>query len=71
MLKVTKVYSYICDGCGKNSCDGDERVWWDDKFDAWSTAVDDDWQTIGSKEYCPNCWEYDDNDEPIVKEVIK
>lgn len=71
MLKVTKVYSYICDRCGKDSANDQENVGWNDKGYAWECAADDDWEQIDDKEYCPDCYERDDDDELIVKEAIK
>jgi DNA-directed RNA polymerase subunit RPC12/RpoP len=67
MLKETKVYSYICDKCKKESSDEEDNVGWNDKEYAWECAEEMGWAEIDHSHYCSNCWEHDDDDNQVVR----
>jgi hypothetical protein len=68
MIKELKIYTVICDSCGKDSADGAEYAGWNDKDFSVDCAVDDDWvkHPDGIHHYCPNCYEYNDDDELVI-----
>ena len=59
-----------CDRCGNYyGGDGYAELWFNDESDAEWSAGDSEWQKIGGKIYCPDCYEYDgETDEYKVKE---
>ena len=59
-MSIEKVTMFVvkCDRCGKTTAD-----WPDCEFSAWSDvtgAQEDadasDWEVIGDKDCCPDCW---------------
>lgn len=66
MLKEVKMFTIICDGCGKDVNDDTEFSWWSDESYLEEIADDSDWEKIDDKHYCTNCYKYDDNDELIL-----
>lgn len=68
MISEVTFYAATCDNCKKE--------WFNDHF-GWSAMndeisilemlSDDEWECIGDNHYCPDCYEYDDNDELIIK----
>ncbi len=67
MIKEITMYTVICDSCGKDSCAETEYAGWNDEGYAVDCACDDDWIQEGKKDYCPDCYEYDDDGEIIIK----
>lgn len=54
------MYQCVCDGCGKayvDECNG--YVAWSDETGARTSANEDVWIQIDDKDYCPDCYEYD------------
>lgn len=66
MIKTIEMYTVICDWCGKDSA-SDEHSGWNDKNYAEEVAKYAAFAKIGDRHYCPDCYEYDDNDEIIIK----
>jgi len=71
MIKEIKMFTIICDNCGKDVCDGEEFSCWNDEGYVKDCASDADWVEHNNGDYCPNCYEYDDNDELIFKTKTK
>lgn len=69
MIKQVTMYSVICDRCGKAFIDEfNGIVAWLDEGTAKEQAMESEWQEIGDKHYCPNCYEFDDElDEYVPK----
>lgn len=67
MIKEVTMYTVICDNCGKDVCEGSGYACWDDKGYVKDIAIDSGWIKHEDKHYCSNCYEYDDNDELIIK----
>lgn len=67
MLKEVKMFTIVCDGCGCDvNSDTDYSCWNDENY------VDDirheaGWEKVDDKHYCTDCFEFDDNDELIIK----
>jgi hypothetical protein len=67
MIKKVEMYTVICDGCGKDSNSDTAYAAWSDITGAEDVAACSDWEKDDEKHYCPDCYEYDDNDELIFK----
>lgn len=67
MIEEVKMYTVVCDNCGKdNGCDSDFSCW-NDESAAWEQASECGWTKEKDKHYCQDCWSYDDNDNVIIK----
>ena len=55
MIKPIKMYSLVCDRCGKTFCEGDTTITGADKKSVRDYALESGWVEIGDKHYCPNC----------------
>lgn len=67
MIKEFLTYTVICDGCGKDSNEDCDYSGWNEKEYALDVAEEAGFETIDEKHYCIDCYEYDDDDELIVK----
>jgi hypothetical protein len=67
MIKEVTMYTILCDGCGKDVCDGTEYSAWNDTSYVVDSAIEDNWHVEDGNHYCPNCFEYDDDDNLIIK----
>lgn len=60
-------YNIQCDCCGISI--GNEELWHVDEEGAKEDAYDyGEFKHLGGKDYCPNCWELDDNDNIKTKD---
>lgn len=68
MIKPVTMYSVVCDRCGKPFIDEfNGIVAWLDEGTAKEQAMESEWVEIGDKHYCPDCYEFfDDNSEKYV-----
>jgi hypothetical protein len=71
MIQEVKMYTVVCDNCGKDANEGAEYSCWNDKQYAQDSAMEDDWLTEEDKHYCPDCFSYGDEDELIIKTITK
>lgn len=69
MIKEVKMYSVICDRCGKAFIDEFNGIMaWLDEGTAKEQAMESEWTEIDDKHYCPDCYEFDDElDEYVPK----
>ena len=67
MIKEIIMYTVACDNCGRDVNRDLEFSCWADKQTSVDIAQDLDWHKEGEKHYCPNCFEFDDNDKLIIK----
>ena len=65
MIKPVTMYSVVCDRCGKEF-ETYDFVAWTDECSAREQALESEWQEIGGKHYCPDCYEYDENTDEYV-----
>lgn len=63
MIKKVIMYMVKCDNCGKDAFKGDEAIAWNDEDIARDLASDKDWTEEDGKDYCPNCYSYNDEGE--------
>lgn len=59
MIKEYSCYDIICDRCGKSLTE-ESNICYPDSNSASMVAEQSGWQEIGSKHYCPDCYELDD-----------
>ena len=67
MLKEVKMFTIICDSCGCDVNEPTDYSCWNDESCVEDIRYEADWEKVGDKHYCNNCYEYDDNDELIIK----
>jgi len=67
MIKEVKMFTVICDNCGRDSGDDCDYSCWNDESTALDNAKIDDWIEHEGKNYCPHCYYIDDEDEIIIK----
>ena len=66
MIKEVKMYTVVCDNCGRDVNENADYSCYNDKVFAQDVAMESDWLKEGDKHYCPNCFTYDDEDNLIV-----
>ena len=58
-----------CDHCGALI---DDETWWDDKEALTATILPEcGWIECEGRHYCPECYEYDDDDNIVTKDGRK
>lgn len=67
MIKQIKMYTVVCDNCGKDVSEGQEFAGYEDACYMQDIASESDWYYDGDKDYCPDCYGYDDNDQVLIK----
>ena len=67
MIKEVKMYTVICDCCGKDACAGTDYASWNESSYVEEIAVEDGWLCDDEHHYCPECYEFDDEDNLVVK----
>ena len=70
MIKQLKMYTVVCDNCGTDAGDDADYSCWEEEESAWDVASDSGWIMGDNKatHYCPQCVEYDDNDNLVLNE---
>ena len=67
MVKEVTYYDIICDQCGKSLTE-ESGDCYPDTDSALMVAEQSEWLEIGSKHYCPDCYELDEvTDEYVPK----
>lgn len=64
MLLKKEFFNIKCDCCG---CLADRYAWHDTEEDARCVAGESGWLFHHDKAYCPECWDFDGNDNLIIK----
>ena len=59
-------FNIKCDVCG---CLCDDELWNTDIRRIKEIAVETGWIKLGGKDYCQDCWKYDENDNIITSDV--
>lgn len=68
MIIEETFYAVKCDVCGRTAENEDEHSFWGQKSDAQDNAKEWEWHEEGDYHYCPECHDFDDDDNLIVKE---
>jgi hypothetical protein len=70
MIKEKIMYTMVCDNCGIDMCEDQEYSCWSDQDFVKDMAQDSDWITDHEdKDYCNDCWSWDDEDNLILKPI--
>ena len=64
MIRKQDFFNIECDHCGAML---DEENWWDDKETCESLLTECNWKKLGDRQYCDECWEYDDDDNIVIE----
>lgn len=67
MIQEVKMFTVVCDSCGKDVCQNAEYSAWNEKRYAEDVAMESDWLKDNDKHYCPDCFTYNDEDNLVVK----
>ena len=62
MKRIVETSTYICDGCGKQFVDEFGHIGYPES-DIWKKAYIEEWEEIDGKHYCPDCYEFDIDEE--------
>ena len=67
MIVEDTFYNVRCDICGEDA----NPQWWNEKSSAKADAEEANYKFLGGKHYCPDCWEWDDDDNIVTKDGRK
>jgi len=67
MKQEVTMYTLICDGCGKDVCEGAEYSAWTDIDGARAEADCNEWIQLDNEDLCPNCWEWNEDETDHIK----
>ena len=67
MVKEVKMFTIVCDSCGKNVNDDTDYSCWNDKSYNEEIRQEAGWEKVDDEHYCIDCFEYDDDDELVIK----
>ena len=70
MIKEVKSYAMFCDNCNElysEPCS--DYTMWVDENGARESSAEEGWIEHNGKHYCPDCYELDDDDNIIIKEI--
>ena len=65
MKKKVETFIIVCDSCGEHFVNDDGFTCYTDDPDGsnmLSEATSSGWLDIDGRQYCPDCWHYDDDD---------
>jgi uncharacterized protein YbdZ (MbtH family) len=67
MIKEVTMYTIVCDSCGCDvNADADYSCWNEETY-VEDIRQEAGWEKVDKKHYCTDCFEYDENDELIIK----
>ncbi len=70
-LEKVEMYTVICDHCQKNIGADQEYSCWNDDSYAEENAMESGWERQDNKHYCNDCFDFDDNDNFVLKQERK
>ena len=70
MIREVKMFAAFCNNCGKQ-CDDDYAgiCAWSDEVGARESACECGWLNHEGKDYCPDCYSFDDDDNLVLKKI--
>jgi hypothetical protein len=69
MLKEVKMFTIVCDNCGCDVNADSDYSCWNDENCVEEIRQEAGWVKYDDEHYCPDCFEYDDEDELIIKNL--
>jgi len=70
-IKKVKMYTVVCDHCKYDIGIDQEYSCWNDANFAEDNAINSDWIEHEENHYCNDCYDYDDDDNILLKESRK
>lgn len=67
MVLEVMMYTIVCDGCGKDVNEGSEYSGWNEENYVEEIRQEADWEKVDDEHYCTDCFEYDDDDNLVIK----
>ena len=68
-MKVSELfYNFKCDCCGKLV---DPESWWREQEALDQMYHEEGWKHLGGKDYCPCCWNWNDDDNIVTNDGKK
>lgn len=67
MIEETIVYTVKCNRCGASVFDETEWLGFNDEGYVLDSALEAGWVFDNNNHYCPDCYEYDDEDVLVIK----
>jgi hypothetical protein len=67
MVLEVIMYTIVCDGCGKDVNEGSEYSGWNEENYVEEIRQEADWEKVDDEHYCTDCFEYDDDDNLVIK----
>ena len=68
-IEKVQMFTIVCDKCKKSADEDTIYSCWNDEETAKDVAMEADYITEGDKHYCPICYEYDEDDNLIIKTI--
>jgi hypothetical protein len=69
MLKEVKMFTIVCDNCDKDVNYESEYSGWSEESYVEEIRQEAGWVKYDDEHYCPDCFEYDDEDELVIKNL--
>ena len=66
-IKKVEMFTVVCDNCKLDIGTDAEYSCWNDELYAETVAMESDWLKEGHNHYCKDCFEYDNDDNIIIK----
>lgn len=66
-IKKVEMFTVVCDNCKLDIGTVGEFAAWNDELGAKEVAMESGWIREEEKHYCPDCYEYDDEDNLEIK----
>ena len=70
MIEPQILYGVTCDRCGDTLINSNDNSAWYDRSTAEEEASEEDWHSVSSHHYCPNCYREDEDGNRIIKAPI-
>ena len=67
MIEPQILYGVTCDRCGETLINSNDNSAWYDRSTAEEEASEEDWHSVSSHHYCPNCYREDDDGNRTIK----
>ena len=67
-IEKMEMYTVICDNCKKSADEDTDYLCWNDENAAENVATEADYIKEGDKHYCSKCYNYDDNNNLLIKD---
>jgi hypothetical protein len=67
MVLEVMMYTIVCDNCGCDVNEGSEYSGWNEENYVEEIRQEAGWEKVDDEHYCTDCFEYDDDDNLVIK----